>query len=247
MKRIARDAQLLDITHGIAPQAVLQGALVLARALPVPAARRPPRRRRSRASAATGARVAIRDRRAAVSSSGPTTASSLLAADECGIEARPQPDESPLPPRRGLADLPRPRHLRAGRRPPGRRAPASTISATRSTRRASSGSTCPPRPSRTASSSRRDRRCRPLRQSRAQRLRRRDRGARARPRADRVELGFALTPYYAVVAETYADAGRGELILYEDSYGAWAIAINGGNAAALTERQRVGDEPYAPG
>ena len=28
---------------------------------------------------------------------------------------------------------------------------------------------------------------------------------------------------------------RGELILYEDSYGAWAIAINGGNAAALTE------------
>ena len=28
---------------------------------------------------------------------------------------------------------------------------------------------------------------------------------------------------------------RGELILYEDSYGSWAIAINGGNAAALTE------------
>ena len=52
---------------------------------------------------------------------------------------------------------------------------------------------------------------------------------------DQVELGFALTPYYAVVAETYADASRGELILYEDSYGAWSIAINGGNAAALTE------------
>ena len=27
----------------------------------------------------------------------------------------------------------------------------------------------------------------------------------------------------------------GELILYEDSYGAYAIAINGGNARALTE------------
>ena len=32
IKRIARDAQLLDVTHGIAPQAVMQGAVVLARA-----------------------------------------------------------------------------------------------------------------------------------------------------------------------------------------------------------------------
>jgi S-adenosylmethionine hydrolase len=52
---------------------------------------------------------------------------------------------------------------------------------------------------------------------------------------DTVELSFALTPYYAVVGETYADAARGELILYEDSYATWSIAINGGNAAALTE------------
>jgi S-adenosyl-L-methionine hydrolase (adenosine-forming) len=52
---------------------------------------------------------------------------------------------------------------------------------------------------------------------------------------DTVELRFALNPYYAVVAETYADASRGELLLYEDSYGAFAIAISGGNAAALTE------------
>ncbi len=50
-----------------------------------------------------------------------------------------------------------------------------------------------------------------------------------------VELSFALTPYFAIVGATYADATRGELILYEDSYGGWAIAINGGNAAALTE------------
>ena len=34
MKRIARDAQILDITHGIAPQAVTQGALTLSRAIP---------------------------------------------------------------------------------------------------------------------------------------------------------------------------------------------------------------------
>jgi S-adenosylmethionine hydrolase len=51
----------------------------------------------------------------------------------------------------------------------------------------------------------------------------------------RVELWFALNPYYAILADTYADARRGELILYEDSYGAYAIAISGGNAASLTE------------
>ncbi len=34
MKRIAPDAQIVDITHGIEPQAVLQGALVLASTLP---------------------------------------------------------------------------------------------------------------------------------------------------------------------------------------------------------------------
>jgi hypothetical protein len=57
----------------------------------------------------------------------------------------------------------------------------------------------------------------------------------------RVELWFALNPYYAQVAETYADAERGDLILYVDSYGAYSIAISGGNAASLTEAG-VGDE-----
>jgi S-adenosylmethionine hydrolase len=51
---------------------------------------------------------------------------------------------------------------------------------------------------------------------------------------DRVELKLALDPYYAVVAETYGDASRGELLVYEDSYGAWSIAISGGDASALT-------------
>jgi S-adenosylmethionine hydrolase len=51
---------------------------------------------------------------------------------------------------------------------------------------------------------------------------------------DRVELRFELDPYYAVVAETYSDADRGELMLYEDAYGAFAIAISGGDAANLT-------------
>src|SRR5437667_7594477 len=34
IKRIAPDAQIVDITHGIEPQAVLQGALVLASTIP---------------------------------------------------------------------------------------------------------------------------------------------------------------------------------------------------------------------
>jgi S-adenosyl-L-methionine hydrolase (adenosine-forming) len=51
---------------------------------------------------------------------------------------------------------------------------------------------------------------------------------------DRIELRFELDPYYAVVAETYEDAKRGELLLYEDSYGAYAIAISGGDASSLT-------------
>src|SRR5215218_1308255 len=46
--------------------------------------------------------------------------------------------------------------------------------------------------------------------------------------------GIGLEPYYAVVADTFADAAPGELILFEDSYGAYAIAISGGDASALT-------------
>jgi hypothetical protein len=51
---------------------------------------------------------------------------------------------------------------------------------------------------------------------------------------DWIEVQFALDPFYAQVAETYADAKHGELIVYEDSYGAIAIAVRDGNAARLT-------------
>ena len=34
IKRIAPDAEIIDVTHGIPPQQVLQGALVLANTLP---------------------------------------------------------------------------------------------------------------------------------------------------------------------------------------------------------------------
>ena len=51
---------------------------------------------------------------------------------------------------------------------------------------------------------------------------------------DWVELQLALDPYFAQVAETYADAKPGELILYEDSYGLMTLAISRGDAAGLT-------------
>ena len=57
----------------------------------------------------------------------------------------------------------------------------------------------------------------------------------------RVEVGLALDRYYAVVAETFADVAVGELILYEDSYGMVTLAISNGNAARLTGAV-VGDE-----
>jgi S-adenosylmethionine hydrolase len=49
----------------------------------------------------------------------------------------------------------------------------------------------------------------------------------------RVELELALERYYATAARTFADAQPGDIILYEDSYGNIAIAINGGSAAEL--------------
>jgi S-adenosyl-L-methionine hydrolase (adenosine-forming) len=48
-----------------------------------------------------------------------------------------------------------------------------------------------------------------------------------------VELELALDRYYAVAARTFADARPGDIILYEDSYGNIAIAISGGSAAEL--------------
>ena len=48
-----------------------------------------------------------------------------------------------------------------------------------------------------------------------------------------VELELARERYYAVVARTFADARPGDIILYEDSYRNVAVAINGGNAAEM--------------
>jgi S-adenosylmethionine hydrolase len=48
-----------------------------------------------------------------------------------------------------------------------------------------------------------------------------------------VELELALERYYAVAARTFADARPGDIILYEDAYRNVSIAINGGSAAEM--------------
>jgi S-adenosylmethionine hydrolase len=48
-----------------------------------------------------------------------------------------------------------------------------------------------------------------------------------------LELELGLDRYYAVAARTFADARNGDVILYEDSYRNLALAISGGNAAEL--------------
>lgn len=56
----------------------------------------------------------------------------------------------------------------------------------------------------------------------------------------RVELECRGERYYAAAARTFADARAGDIILYEDSYLNIAIAISGGNAADMLS-VRAGD------
>ncbi len=47
----------------------------------------------------------------------------------------------------------------------------------------------------------------------------------------RVEIELAAERYYAIASETFADVGIGEIVLYEDAYENVSIAISRGNAA----------------
>ena len=49
----------------------------------------------------------------------------------------------------------------------------------------------------------------------------------------KVELELGFDRYFAVAARTFADARKGEIVLYEDSYRNVSIAISGGNAASM--------------
>ncbi len=49
----------------------------------------------------------------------------------------------------------------------------------------------------------------------------------------RVELDLGVDRYYATAAQTFADARAGDIILYEDAYENIAVAITDGNAAEV--------------
>ena len=53
----------------------------------------------------------------------------------------------------------------------------------------------------------------------------------------RVELDLAGERYFAVAARTFTDARPGDVILYEDSYRNMSLAISSGNAAAMLHAQ----------
>jgi S-adenosyl-L-methionine hydrolase (adenosine-forming) len=237
MKRIARDAQILDVTHGIAPQAVTEGALTLARAVPfLPVAVH---------LAVVDPGVGSERRAVAIRTAagrlyvGPDNGLLTLAADRDEIEGA----RSLTNPLYHLEEVSRTFHARDVFAPVAAHLAAGAHFD-------DLGDEVEPATLVRLDLPRAVVRAGELHATILEVDRFGNLGLNAsadeiaelgvRP-GDTVELAFELTPYYAVVGETYADAVRGELILYEDSYGAWAIAINGGNAAALTEAA-PGDE-----
>ena len=64
----------------------------------------------------------------------------------------------------------------------------------------------------------------------------------------RVEIDVGFESYFAVAATTFADVRPGDILLYEDAYRNVAVAINGGNAADMLaarpgEELRIGLAP----
>ena len=233
MARIAPDVRVIDITHGIAPQAVRQGALVLRNTVPFMPA---------------GVHLAVvdpgvgGDRRAvAVRTAdgrtfvGPDNGLLMLAADTYGVEAAHElTDEryrvTPVSRTFHARDIfaPAAAHVAVGV-PVGDLGPAvdpSTLVRVAVPEpelgRTQIGATVVAidRFGNVATNLRRE---------------------HLESFGDRVEVRLTFDRYYATVAGTFADAGAGELILYEDSYGLVTLAISQGDAARLTG-VRLGDE-----
>src|SRR5215210_2712599 len=230
MKGIAPDAQILDLSHGIRPQAVTEGALMLARAIPyvpkgVHLAVVDPGVGSDRRAVA----IRTRDGRTFV---GPDNGLLSLAAPRETVEAA----RSLTNPRYHLEHISRTFHARDVFAPTAAHLaagadfddlgddvdPATLVQIVLPEPQVSSGAL----------------RATVLAVDRFGNLQLNVRRVHVdefgvEP-GNRVELKFSLDPYYAVVAETYEDALRGELLLYEDSYGAFSIAISGGDAGRLT-------------
>jgi S-adenosylmethionine hydrolase len=234
--RIAPDARVIDLTHGIPPQAVLQAAVVLRATLPY---------------LPVGIHLAVVDpgvgggRRAiAVRSSdgrvfvGPDNGLLLLAADLAGIEAAHElvepayrlPEVSRTFHARDIF-APAAAHLAAG-------VPIEELGPSVPPSELVRVDVPEPEIGRTQVAAT------VLSVDRfgnvALNLRREHLEGLAPP-GDRVELRLVFDRYYATVASTFADAPPGELLLLEDSYGFVTVAINQGDAARLTGLKQ-GDE-----
>ncbi len=227
---IAPDTRVIDLTHGIEPQAVLQGALVLRNAIPhtpvgVHLAVVDPDvggNRRAVAVATKGGRVFV----------GPDNGLLSLASDELGIEAVHELTD----PRYRLEEVsrtfhardifaPAAAHLAAGLEIGELGPPIDPATLVRLEL---------PRPE----LGRTQVRATVLIVDRfgniATNVGRTEIDALELAEGDRVEVRLQLDRYFALVAGTFADAAPGELILYEDSYGLMTLAISQGNAARLT-------------
>jgi S-adenosyl-L-methionine hydrolase (adenosine-forming) len=230
MARIAPDVRVIDVTHGIEPQAVLQGAIVLRNTLPylpvgVHLAVVDP------GVGGTRRAVAVRtgDGRTFV---GPDNGLLMLAADGAGVDAAHELAD----PRYRLGDVshtfhardifaPAAAHLAAG-------VDISDLGPAIEPDDLIRIDVPEPVVGRTQISTT------VLVVDRfgniATNARRKQVAALGVSSGDQVEIRLALDRYYAVLADTFADAGPGELILYEDSYGLMTLAISNGDAAGLT-------------
>ena len=235
--RIAPEARVIDVTHGIAPQAVLQGALVVRQTTPfmplgVHLAVVDPDvggNRRAVAVRTVDGRVFV----------GPDNGLLLLAADELGIAAAHQladeryrlPDVSQTFHARDVF-APAAAHLAAG-------VPVSALGPSLDPSTLMRVEVPDPGIGRTQISAT------VLAVDRfgnvATNARRAHIEALGLASGVRAEVRIGLGRYYAIVADTFADAPPGELILYEDSYGLVTLAISNGDAARLTGAA-AGDE-----
>ena len=233
IKRISRDAQIIDITHGIPPQAVLQGALVLANTLPympigvhlavVDPGVGGPRRA-----------LALRDREGRLFI-GPDNGLLLPAAERAGIEDA----REIVNPSYALESISRTFHGRDLFAPAAAHLAAGVPLAELG----------PP-----ISPDALVRLDLPVPQfgtdaidaialyvdsfgNIALNLTRDDVERIGIVPGTRLELELNGEQYYAVAARTFADARTGDVILYEDSYRNMSVAVSRGNAASLLHAQ----------
>ncbi len=229
MKRIAPDAQIIDITHGIPPQAVLQGALVLANTIvymPVgvhlavvdPGVGGP---RRALALRDAGGRVFV----------GPDNGLLLPAANRAGIAAAHELAN----PKYALETISRTFHARDLFAPAAAHL-ASGVPLEELGPPLAADALVDleiPRPELSDGAAVATMLYVDSFGNIALNLTRDDVESIGLVSGTRVELEHAGERYYAVMARTFADARAGDVILYEDSYRNMSVAISRGSAARM--------------